>query len=108
MPTLVSIFVIYTSRAFQNTKNFEDRPSRTRVRDENIFEIFKSWLALSTFERISPQGRTFGALLSTFEPYTKRKKEIRPEKMKNQLLTIHMYVEEFPTTLGLNQMSSMT
>ena len=87
-----AIFGIYTSRAFQNTNNFEDRPSRTRVRDENIFEIFKSWLALSTFERISPQGRTFGALLITFEPYTKTKKEIRPEKMKNQRLIIEIYV----------------
>ena len=92
MPDSLPIFVIYGSRAFQNTKNFEDRPSRTRVRDENILEIFKSWLALSTFERISPQGRTFGALLSTFEPYTKTKKEIRPEKMKNELLVIDIYV----------------
>ena len=35
------IFVLYGSRAFQNTEQFDATPSRTRVRGENIFEIFK-------------------------------------------------------------------
>ena len=50
LPDSLRIFDIYSPRAFQNTQKFEDRPSRTRVRDQNICEFSKKWF---TFGKIS-------------------------------------------------------
>ena len=50
LPTFLVIFGIYGSRAFQNTQNFEDRPSRTRVRDQNSWQILKMWVAPENFQ----------------------------------------------------------